>query len=1172
MWESTPAFVFTSVQDAKIDKAAHNPPLSEEATGIVGSSQNTISLTTKESVRSIWTSDVCRDLFHCYNLSKPDVRGYMKRMHTIWIELRPQFAYLTPQNLRDQVASLKDRGFDPTNASVDQAETTVHGLLAPPGDRGQETARARPGESAGDDEELETRFRQHLDKARCSERRLPVHFKQNASAEILAKMQVILERNLTPDSDLRDLDLAMYAAAVTITKKRQVSERLRTLSTRTKQLKEKIVEWRRRASHTQSLMDYLKTGRAFTPKIRRIANEIRRRHRTINMNMLIMLKETAVDKLQSLAAAKRKLEITKKRIEQNELFYSNPARLFQQKTTHDSSKLSVDVIEPYWRNIYETKVPFPDNSQGIRCFLDYCQGHKHQMVPFTPITEADILNAVKTKKNFSAPGPDGINNYWWKKLTTSHKHLARLFNTAIAEGTFPAWMCEGRTTLIYKKGDPKDPKNYRPITCLNTIYKILTSVLLARILDTIEPIWKNICEQKGCKRGTAGVQENILIDTCVVKDAITYKRNLSLAWIDYKKAFDSSSHQLILTLLEAMNVHPLIISALKEIMSNWTIKIVIGKGKEITTSSPIQYQRGIFQGDSLSPILFCITLFPLTLLLRKLPGYLAGSPNNRTSKITHLFYVDDLKIYATNEKDLQKAIRTVHEFSTEIGMEFGLEKCAVVHLKRGKLAESDSELELVDGSAIRHLSHDEDYEYLGIPQREINKAHDFKEKVKQRYCDKLRKIWTSHLNAINKCKATNSLAIPLISYTFGSVKWNVEELLEVDRKTRRIMTEARSHHPTASVQRLYISRALGGRGLLGAENLHNQLVISAAHKVYNTQDPLLLIVRNHEMIGKASFLFKAAERAAQACNVRLHFNHKPDKRPSNLANAPLKEVNRQTRSATREILFDEHQGKNMHGMFYRNINQLELSTRLTFGFLTSPALYSETEGFIVACQDGVYASSAYKHTVMGMTNIDTKCRACRRDTETLMHLLSACPKYAPNLYISRHDAALRVVYFQLRFMYGIDPERKPPYIETNIPTVTITDETKIFWNFGFSTTTKIQANKPDMAVLHAPTKELFIIEMSCPGETNIREKEQEKKLKYTDLMFQLRLSYPGYKIIFVPLIIGVLGGIHQTLMQSIMALHIEEKKAINIINEMQKYVILGSLRILRSHEARHPQS
>jgi hypothetical protein len=104
---------------------------------------------------------------------------------------------------------------------------------------------------------------------------------------------------------------------------------------------------------------------------------------------------------------------------------------------------------------------------------------------------------------------------------------------------------------------------------------------------------------------------------------------------------------------------------------------------KLTETEDIDIQCGIFQGDSLSPLLFCICLIPLTEQLNRLnTGYEEHTTN---TKISHLLYMDDLKLIAKSEEELQKQLQMVKNFSNDIHMEFGLNKCAKIAFKTGKL-------------------------------------------------------------------------------------------------------------------------------------------------------------------------------------------------------------------------------------------------------------------------------------------------------------------------------------------------------------------------------------------------------------------------------------------------------------------------------------------------------
>ena len=88
-------------------------------------------------------------------------------------------------------------------------------------------------------------------------------------------------------------------------------------------------------------------------------------------------------------------------------------------------------------------------------------------------------------------------------------------------------------------------------------------------------------------------------------------------------------------------------------------------------SDLIRYLRGIFQSDSLSVLLFILAVNPLSLVLNELKGYKMGSTSNRNTNITHLFFVDDLKLYASNLQKATKLLDLVTTFSNDIRMKFG---------------------------------------------------------------------------------------------------------------------------------------------------------------------------------------------------------------------------------------------------------------------------------------------------------------------------------------------------------------------------------------------------------------------------------------------------------------------------------------------------------------------
>jgi hypothetical protein len=139
-----------------------------------------------------------------------------------------------------------------------------------------------------------------------------------------------------------------------------------------------------------------------------------------------------------------------------------------------------------------------------------------------------------------------------------------------------------------------------------------------------------------------------------------------------------------------------------------------------------------------------------------------------------------LKFIAKSEEELQKQIQTVKTISDDIRMEFGLDKCAKITFKRGKL--TDSQNLLIDiNREIQELEQGKTYKYLGIEEGE-GIHQQMKERLKQEYNRRLRMILKSEMNARNKITAIGALAVPALRYSFGIINWRIEDIKKLTEK------------------------------------------------------------------------------------------------------------------------------------------------------------------------------------------------------------------------------------------------------------------------------------------------------------------------------------------------------------------------------------------------------
>ena len=290
------------------------------------------------------------------------------------------------------------------------------------------------------------------------------------------------------------------------------------------------------------------------------------------------------------------------------------------------------------------------------------------------------------------------------------------------------------------------------------------------------------------------------------------KRNLSCAWIDYRKAFDSVPHEWILRSLELFKVSPRVVGFLKHNMKNWKTQLTLTHESDTLISDNINSKRGIFKGDSLSPLLFCISLIPLSSELNSSGyGYKIG-----TEWITHLFYMDDLKLYLKDDSELEGLLRIVKGFSDDIGMEFGLSKCAKITFKRGTLERFDH-VRLDEETMIKDWEQEKVIKYLVVDESSGIQHATMKQKVKTKLVRRTRLILKSELNSKNRITAIDILAIPVITYSFNIIDWNLSEVKRLDIKIRKMITTHSMHHPKADIHRLYLPRSNRGRDLTQLE-------------------------------------------------------------------------------------------------------------------------------------------------------------------------------------------------------------------------------------------------------------------------------------------------------------------------------------------------------------------
>ena len=178
-------------------------------------------------------------------------------------------------------------------------------------------------------------------------------------------------------------------------------------------------------------------------------------------------------------------------------------------------------------------------------------------------------------KRHKAQGMDGITSDIRKLgglivLT----YLINIFNNILKTKQIPDSWHEAKIIIVFKKGDPKDIKNYRPISLLSHSYKIFTRLSQSRIERTLDENQPR--EQAGFRKDYSTIDHLQTLNQTTEKSN-EYKLPLCIGFIDYEKAFNTVEHFVIFEALRKTNINKTYINILQNIYSQDTARISYSK-------------------------------------------------------------------------------------------------------------------------------------------------------------------------------------------------------------------------------------------------------------------------------------------------------------------------------------------------------------------------------------------------------------------------------------------------------------------------------------------------------------------------------------------------------------------------------------------------------------------
>ena len=703
------------------------------------------------------------------------------------------------------------------------------------------------------------------------------------------------------------------------------------------------------------------------------------------------------------------------------------------------------------------------------------------------ITAEDVRRRLSRMKRSTAAGPDGITHGDVFHPATQEV-LRLLFNLVMVVGRQPTAWRMNRTVLLPKEGkDLTDVTNFRPITISSVLSRLYWGIIDAKVRDVLRftPRQKGFVCETGCFN-------NVHILSELLRHSKEGRKALVAVVLDINKAFDTIPHQAMVPALrkKGLPTHLLhmVDDAYRDVRTTFT-----ADGGEAT----ICLQRGVKQGDPMSPLLFTAVLEPLLLALEAQPGFSI----NEDSAVSSLAFADDLVLLAETPEQARHQLLTAEAYLGGLGMSISASKCAAFQIRPTKDSwfVADPGLALRSGEAVPFWGPGTSLSYLGVrisPWAGIDISG-----LGAHLADTLRRVRSLALKPHQKVDLISTYLVPHYLYQLVVATPPVTLLRELDQELRVAVKDIfhLPHSTTNGV--IYSGKRDGGLGFPKLETLVTASTLRTGLKFLSGPDPV------QRALGEASGLERRLR--CLATSQRLLW-------------PPTESDIRRFKSEAKKRELEKWASLGSHGKSVAAHTDSRLSNAWLFDqtLLKPSRMITALKMRTNTCADRVALCRAKART-------DPTCRQCSAPLETLGHILGQC-RATKRRRIRRHDEIRDLIVEEVtKAGLGVsvtkEPSLRPP-------------------SGGVL--------KPDLVLQNRGR--VFVVDVTVRHEdgNNLSEGRNSKLDKYGRLIPHLRTVLGATSGEVLPIVVGTMGAMPRETVRALATLGIVDRHTLLTISLM----------------------